>query len=86
MNAAKQNAVAMMVRNGKIEEAVKICLMCNLERGNGVFVDNARDSAEKCGMNSHQFAGGLAALKAKGIYEPSTEPEYKGLYGYFNDK
>ena len=51
----------------------------------GLFVYEARIDCENAGMTPAQFAGGLAALTAKGYYRPSDDPEYRGKYGYWND-
>lgn len=82
----KTHCMQVAVKAGKIELACKLALLANLENGNGVFVDNAKGDAMNAGMTAHQFAGGLAALTAKGVYTPSSDPEYRGKFGYYSDK
>lgn len=80
----QRHMIKVAVNAGKIELAVKLAILANLE-GNGVFIDSAKASALAGGMTAHQFAGGLSALTQKGAYRPSQDPEYNGLYGYFKE-
>lgn len=65
----QKNCIKIGVKTGNIETAVKISLMANLEGGNMVYLDNAKADCIEQGMTAHQFAGGLAALTAKGVYK-----------------
>ena len=82
MSKVAENLIKNHVRNGRIELAVKLCIMQNLENGKGFFIGNASAYAAGFGISSHQFAGGLSALKAKGEYRPSDDPEFDGHFGY----
>lgn len=82
MSKVAENLIKNHVRNGRIELAVKLCIMQNLENGKGFFIGNASYYASSFGISQHQFAGGLSSLKARGEYMPSSDPEYEGHYGY----
>lgn len=82
----QMNCIKNMVKKGNVELAVKFACMSNLQpHGKGLFVYEARMTAEEAGLTPTQFAGGLSALTTKGYYEPSQDPEFKGQYGYWKD-
>lgn len=86
MNTVTAHCIKTLVKAGKIEQAVKIAVMQSLQpHEQGLFVYEARRTAEDAGMTAAQFAGGLSALTEKGIYTPSQDPEFRGKYGYFKD-
>lgn len=87
-STVQANCIKVLVKAGKIQQAVKLAVMANLEEGRhgGFFVGNAEYDALEAGMSKHQFAGGLAAMAKDGEYAPSDDPEYAGKYGYFIGK
>ena len=82
----QMNCMKAAVNAGKIDVAVKIACLANIElNSNGLFVDNAKYDAMQAGMTALQFAGGLSALTSKGFYQASQDPEYKGTFGYWTE-
>ena len=82
ISKVQAHCIKIAVKTGNIELAVKLALMANVQHDSlNVIVYEARNDAVGCGITAHQFAGGLAALTAKGFYFPHEDPEYKGKWG-----
>lgn len=83
---AKVNLIKILANKGHTATAVELCICANLERTEGTkrgfFMGNAEGTALDAGISRAQFAGALGAMQKAGKYEASTDPEYKGLYGY----
>lgn len=87
-NLSTLRLIAVNLKAGRIELAVKTAVLGNLEAGytgkmRGFFIGNAESDFMKAGGTLQQFAGGLGAMTKKGEYQASDDAEYKGHYGYF---
>ena len=79
LSKVKAKNVRVLVKAGKVSNAVYLALMANHEQGGFVNLANAQDDLQGL-VSPAQFAGSLGALEKEGKYKP-LQGEYKGHYG-----
>ena len=79
LSKVKSKNVQVLVKAGKVSNAVYLALLANQEQGDFVNLANALDDLDGL-VSPAQFVGSLGALEKEGKYKP-LQGEYKGHYG-----
>ena len=79
LSKVKQKNIQVLVKCGKVSQAVYLALLANQEQGGFVNLANALDDLQGQ-VSQAQFAGALGALEQDGKYQ-ALQGEYKGHYG-----
>ena len=79
LSKVKQKNIQVLVKAGKVSQAVYLALLANQEQGGFVNLANALDDLQGQ-VSPAQFAGALGALEKEGKYE-AMQGDYKGHYG-----
>ena len=79
LSKVKANNIKVLVKAGKVAQAVYLALLANQEQGGFVNLANAIDDLQGQ-VSPSQFAGALGALEKEGKYQ-ALQGEYKGHYG-----
>ena len=74
MSNVKAHCIKVCIKAGKIEAAVRVALMANIESGGMIYLPNAQAMLQGHGISPHEVAGYLSAMAEKGVYKPTDDP------------